>query len=128
MPHRSWSPATGLLQNLVERFGVVPLLATMLAGGLLLNQLMKPSNAAVVDPAMKVKSRYSPPLWQIFVDSAQNTLLKDQSSGAGLSMPVAADLRIPYETTKRDLHAEQMASPGVGLVASAVVREEAKVF
>lgn len=65
--------------------------------------------------------KYCPPsAYETHVDRPMNTLLKDQSLGAGLSLPVPASLRVPYRKTKSDYYVEAMRSPGVRLVAHAV--------
>jgi len=58
---------------------------------------------------------------QTHVDKPMNTLLKDQSEGAGLTLPPKSlSLQTPYEATKRDYLREAVMSPGVRLVAHAV--------
>ena len=57
----------------------------------------------------------------MFVDRPMNTLLKDQSLGAGLLRPQT--LPTPESVSgklKSDFMREQMSSPGVNLVAHAV--------
>ena len=63
---------------------------------------------------------------QMIVDRPLNTLLKDQSMGAGLSLPVKnATLKVPYMKTKSDYYQEAMHHPGVRLVAFDAVLEHA---
>lgn len=57
---------------------------------------------------------------QTWVDRPHNTLLKDQSSGAGLGTTPATSLREPYETVTNDYLREVALHPGVRLVAHAV--------
>lgn len=58
---------------------------------------------------------------EMFVDKPMNTLLKDQSLGAGLrrpqSLPMPANV---YSKLQSDFMREQLASPGVNLVAHTV--------
>lgn len=82
--------------------------------------------------AMHCDEKYCPPTFQIHVDRPVNTLLKDQSGGAGLR--VSGDdgthskrpptplwtLANAYRKTKIDYLQEQATSSGVRLVAHAI--------
>ena len=68
------------------------------------------------------QSRYCQVGTEMFVDSCKNTLLKDQSMGTGLQRP--QKLPGPAEVQaniQNDLTREQLLSPGLRLVAHAVV-------
>ena len=67
---------------------------------------------------MKCQEKYCPPTYQVHVDAPKNTLLKDQSSGAGLGKgSVKGGIKVPYELTKREYMRAVEQSPGVNLVA-----------
>ena len=110
----------------------LPLVVALLAAGLLTREVMKPPPKKLL-PKMPVNEKYSPPMYITHVDRATNTLLKDQSHGAGLSLPVdpsygqsyKPNLERPYRTTKSDYFNESLQSPGVRLVAGAVARGKA---
>ena len=84
------------------------------------------------ETAMRCDEKYCPPTYQIHVDRPVNTLLKDQSGGAGLR--VSGDdgthskhpptplwtLANAYRKTKMDYLQEQATSSGVRLVAHAI--------
>lgn len=65
-------------------------------------------------------AKYCGPV-NMFMDSAFNTMLKDQSLGAGLTalktLPMPTDV---YAKLQDDFAREQLTSPGVNLVAHAV--------
>lgn len=56
----------------------------------------------------------------IHVDTPKNTLLKDQSMGQGLGYPRRTGFKTVYDKVKTDYQREQLASPGVRLVAHTV--------
>ncbi len=100
----------------------VPNLAILAASAFIYNKMQQ-------SPALHLRSeaacdeKYCPPeAYLTHVDRPLNTLLKDQSQGAGLSTPPeVATFQSAYQVTKKDYYQEAMASPGVRLVAHAIV-------
>ena len=66
--------------------------------------------------------KYCPPAhYQTWIDRPMNTLLTDQSHGAGLALgPPQVSLATPYYTTKAAYRKGVMQSPGVHLVAGKI--------
>ena len=115
---RAFVPGEG--SRATEWFSL-PKLALLLAGGIALRQWTRPPSKKL-QKERTCDEKYCPPeAWTTHVDRPINTLLKDQSLGAGLSLPVKnATLAVPYQKTKADYYREAMMSPGVKLVAHAV--------
>tara|TARA_B100001248_G_C27160631_1_gene353310 strand:- start:94 stop:486 length:393 start_codon:yes stop_codon:yes gene_type:complete len=99
----------------------------------------KTKEVAATKGAMACDEKYCPPTYQIHVDAPRNTLLKDQSNGAGLRLNGVlaghaatnpggrhagtlhnATMKDVYQTTKRDYFTEAVNSSGVRLVAHAI--------
>ena len=111
---------TGLVGAATEWINL-PTIAVLAASALLYREMSKPK-AQGLHQLMTCDEKYCPPSFLTHVDRPSNTLLKDQSQGAGLSQgPGLVTLRTPYEKTKSDYHREAIMSPGVRLVAHAVV-------
>ena len=65
---------------------------------------------------------------QTLVDRPTTTLLKDQSGGAGLTVPPKGlTLRTPYEITKAYYKDEMLNSPGVKMIAPVLAGSKAGV-
>ena len=111
--------------------------ALLIAGALLAAYTVKETTEKRT--AMACDEKYCPPTYQIHVDAPRNTLLKDQSNGAGLRLNGVlaghaatnpggrhagtlhqATMKDVYETTKRDYFKEAVNSTGVRLVAHAI--------
>ena len=99
-----------------------PVVIMLVAGAMILFHVTSPKKTMLKKEKMTVEEKYSPPTAYItHVDRAVNTLLKDQSMGAGLCLPVKhAGLDAPYKQTKTDFFNEALNHPGVRLVAHAV--------
>ena len=107
---------TAVLQLQSGAWISLPSLALMGAAAYAILQMRKPSVLKYVE---ECNEKYC---HQTHVDRPLNTLLKDQSAGAGLTVPPKSlSLRTPYEVTKNDYVREARESPGVRLVAHAVV-------
>ena len=73
------------------------------------------------ETVLECNEKYCPPFFQIHVDTPENTLLKDQSNGTGLSTPkTLPTMATAYERTKRDYYRESVNDPGVRLVAHSI--------
>ena len=98
----------------------MPALMLAVAAAATLYSWPKPAAKVAKKSAGTCQSRYCGPR-NMFVDSAKNTLLKDQSLGVGLARPQ----RLPgvnavFSKIQSDLEREQLLSPGVNLVAHTV--------
>lgn len=118
--HRAYVPGQAApLTEVVEWFNL-PKLVLCAAVVYAARQLMKPSSAKLVQQTT-CDEKYCAPAYITHVDRPLNTLLKDQSLGAGLSTgPENPTLQTPYAKTKSDYYREAVMSPGVRLVAHAV--------
>ena len=92
----------------------VPNLVILATLYLAYHEMSKPSRTKSTP---ECQSKYCHQTW---VDRPKNTLLKDQSRGAGLGPSTAMSLREPYQTVANDYHQEQVMHPGVRLVAHAI--------
>lgn len=93
---------------------MLPTLVTLVTLAALLTNRQPP---VLTKPEVECQEKYCV---EVFVDAPKNTLLKDQSQGAGLRAAPVASLRRVYETVKRDLHKETVLSPGLKMVAHAI--------
>ena len=117
---RAFVPGQPTTPGAVREWLSVPRVVALLAAAMMYREWMKPT-AVKLEEKRTCDEKYCPPHFQTHVDRPLNTLLKDQSLGAGLSLPLpTASLAIPYAKTKSDYYQEAMASPGVRLVAHAV--------
>lgn len=99
----------------------LPKLAILAALVYAVNHLRKPSSQRVTEAPTVCDEKYCAPTFITHVDRPLNTLLKDQSMGAGLKVgPPNPTLQMPYAKTKSDYYREAVMSPGVRLVAHAV--------
>ena len=103
----------------VREWTSLPKVAAILAVLALMREMTRPASTRLAS-AKECQEKYCPTNVEVWVDSAMNTLLKDQSLGAGLSLGGATSLREPLEQVKGDYYAEQVSHPGVRLVAHAV--------
>jgi hypothetical protein len=101
----------------------LPTIVVLGAAALAYREMSKTAAQKAPGKKMGCDEKYCPPAaYQIHVDRAVNTLLKDQSLGAGLRVPPnGVNLAMPYAKTKNDYFKEAAENPGVRLVAHAVV-------
>lgn len=101
----------------------LPSIALMIAAALMYREMSKTASEKAPGKKMGCDEKYCPPgAYQTHVDRPLNTLLKDQSCGAGLKLPQQmVTLATPYMKTKSDYYREAAESPGVKLVAHAVI-------
>lgn len=112
---------TNLVTVATEWFSL-PKLALLAGAGLAYHEMKKTAAQKTQSP-MGCDEKYCPPgAYVTHVDRPMNTLLKDQSMGAGLrTPPPSVSLATPYMKTKSDYYREAVESPGVRLVAHRVI-------
>lgn len=120
--HSAYVPGTANLVTKAGEWFNAPRIAMILAAALLYREMRRPKGVLDQETRMACDEKYCPPkAYVTHVDRPLNTLLKDQSQGAGLSLPRAkATLEAAYRKTKSDYYEEALASPGVKLVAHTV--------
>lgn len=112
-------PGTATLPNQVREWLNMPKFVSMVVAAIMIREYMKPESVRVAN-ADECQSTYCPQNTEVWIDRAMNTLLKDQSMGAGLGMGRPVTLQLPAQKVKSDYYREQVASPGVQLVAHTV--------
>lgn len=99
----------------------VPIVVAAIAGAVIYFSRPTPIKTLVESGGAKVCCQKYPGPNYMFTDNPKNTELKDQSLGAGLSVP--AKPPGPYAVLSKlqsDFEREQLTSPGVNLVVHAV--------
>ena len=131
------STATNFVSSQRSTLSLLSVPVLLIAGALMAAYTVKETTEKRV--TMACDEKYCPPTYQIHVDAPRNTLLKDQSNGAGLRLNGVlaghaatnpggrhvgllhnATMKDVYTTTKRDYFTEAVNSAGVRLVAHAV--------
>lgn len=117
-PARAFVPGQADLLGTTTEWFNLPKLAALAAAAVAYREWSKRPSQKLSEPMMGCDEKYCPPAYQTFVDRPVNTLLKDQSGGAGLFVPPKkVTLKFPYQKTKMDYFKEASESPGVRLVA-----------
>ena len=118
IPRTAYVPGQTSSLGVAQEWISLPKVAMMAALVVGMRAYLTPPAKRVVEKMGECNSKYC---HEIHVDAPKNTLLKDQSLGRGLGMqrmPVGRDT--VWAKVASDYRREQLASPGVNLVAHTV--------
>ena len=121
IPQTAYVPGQTSMGGAVREWVSIPKLVMVGLVILALREYLTPAaKEKAKESAGSCQSKYCTTA-EMFVDTPQQTQMKDQSLGAGLGMPrvlpMPADVK---NKIKSDLYREQLMSPGVQLIAPAI--------
>ena len=96
----------------------VSLAATVAMAGMAYHLFKSPTTDLLEESHQMCNQKYCPPIYQVWVDKASNTLMRNdrpQTTGS-----VNSQLAAAYQLVKHTYEREAYLSPGVGLVAHAI--------